>query len=49
MTGLHDLHPPFLLRSLTEETGYKWPEFVLFEGPCIMTELEGLWKDLVLK
>ena len=26
--------PPFLLRSLTGETGYKWPELVLFEGPC---------------
>ena len=24
--------PPFLLRSLTEETGYKWPELGLLKG-----------------
>ena len=34
--------PPFLLRSLTEETGYSWSELGLFEGPCILTELEGI-------
>ena len=26
--------PPFLLCSLTEETGYKRAELGLFEGPC---------------
>ena len=30
--------PPFLLRSLTEETGYKRPELGLFEGPCNLIE-----------
>ena len=30
--------PPFLLRSLTKETGCKRPELVLCEGPCILIE-----------
>ena len=30
--------PPLLLHSLTEETGYKWPELVLCEGPCNLIE-----------
>ena len=34
--------PLFRLRSLTEETGYKWPELGLFDGPCILTESEGI-------
>ena len=29
--------PPFRLRSLTDETGYKWPHLGLFDGPCILT------------
>ena len=40
--------PPFLLRSLTEETGYKRPELGLFDGPCIMTESQEFWLVLVL-
>ena len=34
--------PPFLSRSLTEETGYKRPELGLFEGPCNLIELGEL-------
>ena len=34
--------PPFRLRSLTEETGYKWPVLSLLHGPCTMTESEGI-------
>ena len=30
--------PPFLLRSLTEETGYKRPELDLFDGPFVLSE-----------
>ena len=36
--------PPFLLRSLTEETGYRGQDLV-FEGPCILTG-SGVWLDL---
>ena len=34
--------PPFRLRSLTEETGYKWPELGHFDGSCTLTESEGI-------
>ena len=34
--------PPFRLRSLTEETGYKWPGLGLLGGPCTLTESEGI-------
>ena len=30
--------PPFLCRSLTEETGYKRSELGLLEGPCNLIE-----------
>ena len=40
--------PPFLLRSLTGETGYNQPELDFVEGPCILTESEGLFLNLVL-
>ena len=34
--------PPFRLRFLTGETGYKWPRLGLFAGPCTLTESEGI-------
>ena len=34
--------PPFRLRSLTEETGYKWPGLGLFDGPYTLTVSEGI-------
>ena len=39
---------PFLLRSLTKETGYKRPELDLFDDSCILSESEELWLILVL-
>ena len=41
--------PPFLLLSLSEETGYKRPELGLFDGPCIVTKSQEFWLVLVLK
>ena len=34
--------PPFRLRSLTEETGYKRPGLGLFDGPCTLTGSEEI-------
>ena len=41
--------PPFVLRSLTEETRYKSPQIDLFDGPCIVSESGELWLVLVLR
>ena len=41
--------PPFLLRSLTEETGCKRSELVLCEGPCILNESGELLPISVLR